>query len=424
MLTRLGLKNWKSFAEAELYIDPLTVLIGTNAGGKSNALDALEFLNRTSAGLGLTACLAGDGTLEPLRGGTEWAAKDQKDRFSLSVTIRSDETTDFEYRLEAVISENRCEVASEELIRRKYRLKKRNERTLAGTIHLFRTDPATSHDPSLKARVYNKKAGSLRQLSRASSALSQLGVQSTRQEVSEGIRAMQSALQGIYILDPIPSHMRDYAALSDDLEPDAGNLAGVIAALPDTRRKQVEDTFTRYLSRLPERDIQRVYTERVGKFQSDAMLYCEEQWLSQGVPMTVDARGMSDGTLRFLAILTALLTRPEGTLLVVEEVDNGLHPSRAYLLLEMLSKIGEERRIDILVTTHNPALLDALGPEAVPFITVAHRNPETGSSELTLLENVDNLARVLGHGPLGTLSTKGVIERALKGEQLSFGFDD
>ena len=44
MIKELSLKNWKSFTEATLYIDPLTVLIGSNASGKSNALDALLFL--------------------------------------------------------------------------------------------------------------------------------------------------------------------------------------------------------------------------------------------------------------------------------------------------------------------------------------------------------------------------------------------
>ncbi|MCF7994391.1 MAG: ATP-binding protein [Chromatiaceae bacterium] len=43
---------------------------------------------------------------------------------------------------------------------------------------------------------------------------------------------------------------------------------------------------------------------------------------------------MSDGTLRYdVAIVTALLTREPGSLLVIEEVDNGLHPSRAHLLV-------------------------------------------------------------------------------------------
>ena len=41
MITELQLENWKSYEKAVLHIDPLAVLVGTNASGKSNALDAL-----------------------------------------------------------------------------------------------------------------------------------------------------------------------------------------------------------------------------------------------------------------------------------------------------------------------------------------------------------------------------------------------
>jgi predicted ATPase len=63
MLKKLILENWKSFRYAELPIDPLTVLIGTNASGKSNVIDALEFLKRTATGKEIQAALAGDSTL-------------------------------------------------------------------------------------------------------------------------------------------------------------------------------------------------------------------------------------------------------------------------------------------------------------------------------------------------------------------------
>jgi len=56
---------------------------------------------------------------------------------------------------------------------------------------------------------------------------------------------------------------------------------------------------------------------------------------------------MSDGTLRFIAILTALQTRPKGSLLVIEEVDNGLHPSRAHLLLNILQGLSDKRGVDV-----------------------------------------------------------------------------
>ena len=126
---------------------------------------------------------------------------------------------------------------------------------------------------------------------------------------------------------------------------------------------------------------------------------------------------MSDGTLRFLAILTALLTRPKFSLLVIEEVDNGLHPSRANLLLSMLKDVSSQRGVDVLVTTHNPALLDAMGTSMVQFITVANRDPTTGYSVLTLLEDVAHLPKLLAQGPIGRLSSQGLIEKSLSAEQ-------
>ena len=51
MITKVNFHNWKSFSDAELFIDPLTFLIGTNASGKSNALDALSFLRDVARGV-------------------------------------------------------------------------------------------------------------------------------------------------------------------------------------------------------------------------------------------------------------------------------------------------------------------------------------------------------------------------------------
>ena len=143
------------------------------------------------------------------------------------------------------------------------------------------------------------------------------------------------------------------------------------------------------------------------------MLYCDEKWTNSDENFTVDARGMSDGSLRFLAILVALLTRPKGSLLIIEEVDNGLYPSRALLLLSMLREVGDKQKVDVMVTTHNPALLDAMGTEMIPFITVAHRDISTGDSKLTLLEDIKQLPKLLAQGTIGRLSSKGLIEDSL-----------
>lgn len=415
MITSLQLKDWKSFEQATLYVDPVTVLIGANASGKSNALDALLFLNRIASGAMLTAALQGDTGMSALRGGVEWAVRKPGKLFSLNATIRTEDTTDYEFSVECSVSDNRCELVSEQLTRVKYRLNKDNARkSEVGRIKLYRTDACTEDSPTIVARLYNEKQGTPRQLGRGHTVLFQLVGQKLRQEIQDGVAAVANALRNIFILDPIPSHMRGYALLSEKLEPDASNVAGVIAALSDDKKTEIEETLTRYVSRLPERDIRRVYAETVGKFKTDAMLYCEEHWRDAGDQQTIDARGMSDGTLRFLAILTALLTRPPGSLLVVEEIDNGLHPSRARLMLEMLRDVGGARGVDVLVTTHNPALLDAMGMEMLPFIAVAHREPSSGFSILTLLEDIDNLPKLLAQGPVGKLSSQGIIEKTLE----------
>ncbi len=413
MLTSLTVENWKSYQEATLNVDPLTVLIGTNASGKSNLLDALAFLNRTASGLMLTAALQGDGLTTPLRGGVEWAARKPENRFLIGVTFRDSETQDFIYRIECMTTPARCDLIAEDLTRIRYRDRNGKRGTENGRIHLFSTDPEDANSPTIVARLYNEKRGTPRQLGRANAVLSQLVGQKNRSEIQEGIDRVAGALRSIFILDPIPSHMRGFAPLSDRLDHDAANMAGVIAALPADTKAMIERTLTGYVSRLPERDISRVYAETVGKFNTDAMLYCEERFKESGDRATVDARGMSDGTLRFLAILTALLTRPKDSLLVIEEVDNGLHPSRAKLLLEMLGTVGRQRGVDVMVTTHNPALLDVMGTEMVPFITVAHRDPHTGTSRLTLLEEIEQLPKLLAQGQVGRLSSQGLIEEAL-----------
>jgi hypothetical protein len=62
-------------------------------------------------------------------------------------------------------------------------------------------------------------------------------------------------------------------------------------------------------------------------------------------------------------------------------------------------------------------MLDAMGPEMVPFITIANRDPIDGHSVLTLLEDVRQLPKLLAQGHIGKLSTRGLIEESLSRQQ-------
>lgn len=421
MIKELKLINWKSFEDATLHIDPLTIIIGANASGKSNALDALLFLQRIAFGRSITATIAGDTELTSIRGGIEWVVRKPETSFGLEVLVQDprQEKTEYRYTIKIAANGVRAELASESLVRMKYR--PRSSTPTEHNLYYTKLEDTSAAAIPTYFSIEKQGRGKRLDLNRAYSILSQMETQSFRKEVSEGARLVQENLQRIFILDPIPSHMRNYSPFSDKLKSDGANIAGVLAALPKERKEEVELILTGYLKKMPERDIKRVWTEPVGKFETDAMLYCEEGWPGPREQDIVDARGMSDGTLRYLAIVTALLTREENSLLVVEEVDNGLHPSRAHILVQMLQELGKERNIDVIVTTHNPALLDALGNRMVPFIAVTHRDMSTGASTFTLLEEIEQLPKLMASGTIGRLTTEGKIEAALKVQEEGAG---
>ncbi|MEC4853804.1 MAG: AAA family ATPase, partial [Jaaginema sp. PMC 1079.18] len=101
MLKKLILKNWKSFRYAELPIDSLTVLIGANASGKSNAIEALDFLRRTSLGENFNSIL------QQIRRNPNYLAWNNRKYFSLGVVVGDiEEETSFFYDLEIEINSN------------------------------------------------------------------------------------------------------------------------------------------------------------------------------------------------------------------------------------------------------------------------------------------------------------------------------
>ena len=424
MLKKLILENWKSFRYAELPLDPLTVLIGTNASGKSNVVEALEFLQRIANGENIEAALAGDKTLSSIRGGVELAARKGENEFSLKLLV-GDEEKDYLYNI--ILRKGEGVYLKQESIETD---DFKNHTYVPESI--FVINPV-SQIYSSKPTLPNYQGSNLDRSKYLDNYLDILAIdnienkdkrQKMLDEINEkrdfGENHLQKiidnvilpTIKNIHILNPIPLTMRNYSRLSENIESDGSNIAGVLAALPEEQKAKVESNLSYYIQDLPEGDIKKVWAEKVGRLGTDAMLYCQEEW-KPGEITEIDARTMSDGTLRFLAILTALLTRPEGSQIVIEEIDNGLHPSRAALLVKILKEIGSKRNIDILLTTHNPALLDAFGPEIVPFVVVAHRDSETGESKLTLLEDIDNFSKLFASYSLGKMTTKGAIERSL-----------
>ena len=129
--------------------------------------------------------------------------------------------------------------------------------------------------------------------------------------------------------------------------------------------------------------------------------------------MLIDARLLSDGTLRMLAIVTALETVPSSSRIVIEEFDNGLHPSRAKLLVRTLSETASRRKLNVLVTTHNPAFMDALEQSQMDSVLICHGDESGKGSQVTRLGDMDIAGTIGLRGGLGDFVTRGALEEHL-----------
>jgi hypothetical protein len=126
----------------------------------------------------------------------------------------------------------------------------------------------------------------------------------------------------------------------------------------------------------------------------------------------VSADSMSDGTLRFLGLLAALLQPQPPPLLFVEEIENGIHPSRLALVVQLLSQ-ATAKGVQVVLTTHSPQLLDLLPPQARQDALLTYRLENEPDCHVTRLLGVEHAAEVLATEPLATLHSTGWFEKAL-----------
>src|ERR1700733_1394473 len=95
MLTKLTLKNFKGFHNAELKLGPLSLVIGANASGKSNLRDALRFLHGIARGYNLAEVIGekyGEGGYREwggLRGGAREVCRSSTNSFTLSIEFQT-----------------------------------------------------------------------------------------------------------------------------------------------------------------------------------------------------------------------------------------------------------------------------------------------------------------------------------------------
>ena len=167
--------------------------------------------------------------------------------------------------------------------------------------------------------------------------------------------------------DPSPFLLRgDWSGIDSSLLDHYGRNLGVTLYRLDKQARARILEATKAIVGLPE-SIEPMLSEQERRFY----FVQREPGLQHPVPQM----GVSSGTLRVLALMTALHTNEEAKLIGIEEPENYVHPGALLALIECLANLRDNTQL--VITTHSPLVLDALGdPEPV---RVVRRDEQRGT---------------------------------------------
>ena len=421
MITSIRLIDFKSFRDETLRLGPFTIVVGANAAGKSNIRDALRFLHGVARGYDLAEIIGGkfggggQQEWDPIRGGPTEIIRMESQRGVVS----SPPVPAFGIQVEMTISGVEytylIEVARDHFNAKPFRITyetlKRDSQVVYErprgtpddrTVHL--TECIDIHADHLQAIPEELRGISSVQVHLDRPILLQMREHRQTRFLELPLEPVINELSKCKFLDFSPNQMRMPSFPGNPLGEHGENLPSVIKEIcSDQQRSSILQSW---ISELMPMDI------RGFQFWNDPndqvhLVFQESSGKS------ISAYSVSDGTLKFLAMVVALLDNNGSCLYMIEDIESGLHPARLHLLADLFERNTHGTNVQILATTHSPALLTVVNDDTFEHISVACRLEESDASiirPITALPNVRNLRT--SHG-LGRLLSGGWMETTL-----------
>ena len=417
MLRSLRLVNFKNFADEHLWLGPFSVIVGANASGKSNIRDAFRFLHGIGRGYRLAEILGGKyGTgaqLEwaPMRGAMNEIVRFGADAFEIQVQVRPPQAGVVSYRVS--VSRQAGSDAAFRIAREEMHLG-----APQGGEFLYTTNPP-SPDPLRASRETDllplrlaktgsqKKYGTRIEVNPEQPVLPQFIENAKTNRLHRRVASsVMEVFAQMRFLDLVPEQMREASFPGNNVLGDHGeNLATVLREMcRDTARREVLMEWIRELTPMDVANLEFPSDPATGKIR----LLIRER---NGARVSADSA--SDGTLRFLALLASLLSNTRQAIYVLEEVDNGIHPARLRLLIDLIENRTESQEVQAITTTHSPTMLSMIGDQAFQTAALVCRLPEAPHAVIRQLKDLPNAAKLRESQTLGSLLASGWMEDAI-----------
>ena len=397
----LDIKNMLSFRDVKIELGPLNVLIGPNASGKSNLIETFALLQAVPADL--AGFFRRNGPID------DWLWKGDLAPGAVSQVVEVTATLDnprgtreadrrLIYNLQIAENNGRMEVAAEKLenIRPYYDYQPR-------PFYYFRVE--NGYGWVSPHRLYGENEDSDGETATRLTPENFAPTRSVLREIRDPVNfpalrqtSRKFASMRLYRNWNVGRNSPARRPQATDgligfLEEDFSNLALMVN---DLQTHGLEKTIDEYLNRFYE-----TYDSlRSRVFGGAIQLAVNESGMSSSIPAT----RLSDGTLRFIALLTVLCHPQPPELVCIEEPELALHPNAMPMLADLLR--GASERTQVIVTTHSPDLVDQFTVD--PDVIMVCERGFDGDTQLKRLPK-DELNEWLENYRLAELWKKGVI---------------
>jgi predicted ATPase len=352
-ITSLYVENWRNFTRAEVELQQRVFLVGPNASGKSNFLDAFRFLHDLVAvGGGFQAAVARRGGVSRLR---SLAARRYPEISIVAGLGTADAPQLWEYQLRFTQDNQRRPVITWEWV------------TLRGRVLLSRPDADDRADPERLTQTH----------------LEQINQNRPFREVADFFELIRYR----HVVPQLVREPDRSIGRADD--PFGGDFLEQVTRTPEKTRqarlRRIQQALSFAVPQLSEielwRDTRGVPHMR-GKY---------EHWRPTGAWQTEDQ--FSDGTLRLMGLLWAVL---DGTgPLLLEEPELSLHPGVVRVLPQLLNRVQRRANRQIICSSHSRDFLEDPG---IGLDEVLVLIPAKEGTQVSLARDFDQVQALLDGG--------------------------
>lgn len=396
MITSLRLVGFKNFPDETLRVGPFTVIVGTNASGKSNIRDAFRFLHGIGRGYTLSEIVTGK---YGVGGQSEW----EPIRGSASEIIRFGEPAfglELELRIGHQMATYSLEVSPEIGGRTGFRIT--YEKLRLGQRVIFEKPRSTYGDR--RARL---GSGGSTNIALDRPVLTQ--IRNNRQACTadkDSVESVIDRLAHMRFFEPLPDRTRLPADPAQTVLGDRGeNLAAILNAIcAHPKGGELLASWTRELTPM---DVDG-FDFPIDPYDDRIRLFIRE---TNG--RRVSAASVSDGTLRFLMLLAAMFGPNRARLYFFEEIDAGIHAARLGLLLNLIEQQSAKGEIQVLTTSHSPDMLTLAGDTTFEHMSVVCRREDSHDAIIRPVADLPNARQLRESQGLGRLLAGGWMETAL-----------